>query len=146
MKFMSSKISLVVSSNDNEFIKRFIQKIFERPTVNIGKLMLIPKHYQLMDKPEFTTANKVCLHLTCYCRSRRDPELSQNILDPATHEFSDHLYTALADNMEKAGFSQSNSLTSMQSLNWYPIPNYLNKLNQEGRSLPAIIKIIATIR
>src|SRR6185369_7962194 len=47
IRFLSSKVSLVVSAPDEEVVKAWIKKIFDRRLVSFAKLTLVPKSYQV---------------------------------------------------------------------------------------------------
>jgi CRISPR-associated endoribonuclease Cas6 len=133
MRFLSSKISLVVSSDSSDFIDAFVQKVFEKQSINIGKLVLIPKVQQLIDYPVFTTKMKyVCISPLVLSDPDLDGELSQQIVDPTSHEFSDYIYNAVVENMEKAGFSDD-ELNEFAEFEVIPDRNYISKINETGK-------------
>jgi CRISPR-associated endoribonuclease Cas6 len=133
MRFLSSKVSLVASSNNNEFVDAFVHKIFEKQTVQIGKLSLIPKAYQFIEYPSFTTKMRyVCISPLVVADPDIDPELSQTIIDPFSHEFSDFIYNAITEKMERAGFSDD-ELNEFAEFEVVPDRNYISKINESGK-------------
>lgn len=133
MRFLSSKVSLVVSSDSGDFIERFTQKIFEKPFVTIGKLSLVPKMQQMIDYPDFTTKMRyVCISPLVIADPEKEPELSQRVIDPTSHEFSDHIYNAVAERMEKAGFTDA-ELNEFAEFEVIPDAHYITKINESGK-------------
>src|SRR5437870_4595521 len=53
MKFLSTKVTLVLSAPDVNFLQKFIDEIFTRPFITIGKMNLIPKHKEVIKDPDF---------------------------------------------------------------------------------------------
>jgi CRISPR-associated endoribonuclease Cas6 len=133
MRFMSSKISLVVSSRDSDFIQAFIKKMFDKPVVQIGKLNLVPKSHEIIEMPDFDTVVKyVCISPLVVADPDIDEENSQASLDPASQEFSDLLYDAVVSNMEKAGFLEA-ELNTFAEFEAIPDKAYVEKINQSGK-------------
>ena len=142
IRFLSSKVTLALSSNNAEFLEMLVQKIFEHPSINIGKLNLIPKMHQVMDEPEFKTQMKyVCISPLIVVDPQKDPELCLTQIDPSSHEFSDLLYHSTIENMEKAGFSDE-ELNSFAEFEATPDLAYVQKINESGKKYARFYKNI----
>lgn len=140
MRFLSFKITLVVSSSNDSFVKQWVKNLFEKSSIQIGKLVLTPKTYQLIPEPVFETQMKyVCISPIILTDPDKEPDLSQKIIDPLSHEFSDLLYHAVTENMEKAGFSDQ-ELNSFAEFEAMPDQEYVNKILQTGKKYARIYK------
>ena len=62
IRFLSSKVSLVLSAPEADFIDELVKKIFDRRLVSFAKLTLVPKSFEVIPDPEFNTQMKyVCI-------------------------------------------------------------------------------------
>lgn len=135
IRFHSSKVSLVFSSADSNLTEHVIQRVSSLQQINIGKLELFPKSHQLIPDPEFTQRMKyVCISPLIVEPSVADDAARPEALDPASHEFSDHLYNSVIERMENAGYSDD-ELNSFAEFELQPDMNYLNKVVGEGKKL-----------
>ena len=55
MRMLSSKVTLVISGRNKEYMDQIIKMIFERPYLTVGKMNLIPKNYDIIPDPDFQT-------------------------------------------------------------------------------------------
>lgn len=140
MRFLSSKITLVISCGDDDLMNAFVEKVFEKPEVSFGRLILIPKAFETIPAPEFNKEMK------CVCISPiilADPDIdhlhSQEIIDPASHRFSDFLFNSMMDRLEKAGFSES-QLNEYAEFEASPDYEYLQKLADAGKKYARFYK------
>ncbi|MBK7855577.1 MAG: CRISPR-associated endoribonuclease Cas6 [Bacteroidetes bacterium] len=106
MKFLSSKVTLVVSSHNEEFLKALIARVFEKSFLPVGKMNILPKAQEVIPDPEFQTKMRyLCISPLILFDPAKDVARAGESLDPSSHEFSDVLYNQTMDSMEKAGFN-----------------------------------------
>src|SRR5205085_9096729 len=55
IRFLSNKITLVMASDDQEFLDTVIEKMFAKKYHNVGKLNVMPKAHDNIPDPEFKT-------------------------------------------------------------------------------------------
>lgn len=142
IRFLSSKVSLVISAPEAHFAEQLVQKIFDRRLVSFSKLSLVPKSYDIIPDPEFKTVMKyVCISpMIPQPAFEVDPTgVIPDALDPRSHEYSDLFYDAILDRMEKAGFSQE-QLTSFAEFEIMPDPNYIQKILETHKKFARIYK------
>ena len=53
MRFLSSKVTLVLSSRSEETLEKLIGKIFENPFISVGKMNIIPRSHEVIPDPSF---------------------------------------------------------------------------------------------
>lgn len=135
IRFHSSKVSLVFSSVDDRLTEHVIQRIFSFQQINIGKLELYPKAHQLIPDPAFTQRMKyVCISPLIVEPSVSDDAAKPEALDPASYEFSDHLYNSVIERMENAGYPDE-ELNSFAEFELQPDMNYIRKVTADGKKL-----------
>ena len=140
MQFLSSKVTLAISSNNDEFVESLVKRIFEEQNIEIGKLSMMPKSQELIVEPQFQTKMKyVCISPIVLSNPEKDAELAQNSIDPSSHQFSDMLYNSLMDRMEKAGFSNE-ELDSFAVFEVTPDKDYVSKIVSSGKKFARIYK------
>lgn len=142
IRFLSSKVSLVLSAPEPEFLQMLVDEIFERRLVSFAKLTLVPKSFEVMAEPEFKTVMKyVCISpMISQPPFEVDPTgIIPDAMDPRNQEFSDLFYDAVIDRMEKAGFSES-QLASFAEFEIMPDAGYVQKIADTHKKFARIYK------
>ena len=135
IRYMSSKVSLAFSSVDDKIVQHLIQRIFSFKEVHIGNMALLPKANHLIHDPEFKVQMKyVCISPLVIEHASSEEEDRVVPLDPATHEFSDHLYNVMIERMEKAGYSEED-LNTFAEFELQPDKAYMQRVNEQGKKL-----------
>ncbi|MFM1744516.1 MAG: hypothetical protein RLZZ630_453 [Bacteroidota bacterium] len=133
MRFLSSKVTLVVSSRQADHLEQITSKIFEMPYFAVGKMNLMPRSHEIIPDPEFATKMRyLCISPMILVDPNRDPEKSQVTIDPTSQEFSDILYEQTLDRMERAGYSEGD-LNNFAEFDVQPDHEYVQKLNETGK-------------
>ncbi|MBK7682517.1 MAG: CRISPR-associated endoribonuclease Cas6 [Bacteroidetes bacterium] len=133
MRFLSSKVTLVLSARDGQQLEQLVSKIFEMPYLAVGKMNLMPRSHEMIADPEFNTKMRyLCISPMILVDPAKDPEKSQITIDPTSQEFSDILYEQTLDRMERAGFSESD-LNNFAEFDAQPDHEYVQKLNETGK-------------
>lgn len=142
IRFLSSKVSLVISAPETDFTEQWVKKIFDRRLVSFAKLTLVPKSFDIIPDPEFKTVMKyVCISpMIPQPAFEMEPAgIVPDALDPRSHEFSDLFYEAVLDRMEKAGFTPE-QLASFAEFEIMPDPNYIQKILDTHKKFARIYK------
>jgi CRISPR-associated endoribonuclease Cas6 len=142
IRFLSSKVSLVLSAPESEFAEQWVKKIFDRRLVSFAKLTLVPKSYDIIPDPEFKTVMKYVCISPMIPQPAFETDAAGNIpeaLDPRSQEFSDLFYDAILDRMEKAGFTQE-QLAKFAEFEIMPDPGYIQKILDTHKKFARIYK------
>jgi CRISPR-associated endoribonuclease Cas6 len=143
MRFLSSKITLVISSKGNQLAEAMVQKIFDSPHLAVGKMHLIPKTYEVIPDPSFQTKMRyLCISPLIMHNPDREPEQAQEMVDPTSQQFSDLLYNITLDRMERAGYSEA-QLNEFAEFEAQPDIEYINKINESGKKYARFYKSAA---
>jgi CRISPR-associated endoribonuclease Cas6 len=143
MRFLSSKITLVVSSSNQEFAEALVKMIFDKPHLPVGKMNLIPKTYEVIPDPSFQTKMRyLCISPLIIVNPDKDPEKAQDMIDPTSHQFSDILYNLTLDRMERAGYTEA-QLNEFAEFEATPDMEYINKINESGKKYARFYKSAA---
>jgi len=140
MRFLSSKITLVISSRSQEFAEALVKKIFDKPYLPVGKMNLIPKTYEVIPDPSFQTKMRyLCISPLIMVNPDKEPDRAQEMVDPTSLQFSDILYNITLDRMEKAGFTEA-QLNEFAEFEAQPDMEYINKINESGKKYARFYK------
>ena len=78
MRFLSSKITLVISSSSNEFAEALVKQIFDKPFIEVGKMNLAPKTYEVIPDPAFQTKMRyLCISPLIMVNPDKEPEIGR---------------------------------------------------------------------
>lgn len=140
MKFLSTKVTLVLSSSDENFIQKFVDEIFTRPYISIGKMNLIPKHRDIIIDPEFQKRMRyLCISPIVLLNPDLEPEKTQDMVSPVSHEFSDALFNGTLDRMEAAGYTED-KLSQYAEFEVKPDREYVEKIQDSGKKFARFYK------
>lgn len=142
IRFLSSKVSLVVSAPEAEFCDLWVKQIFEKRLVSFAKLTLVPKSFDVIPDPDFKTQMKYVCISPMVPQNAFNPDPSGNLpdpMDPRAHEFSDLFYDAVLDRMEKAGFSEE-QMKDFAEFEITPDPIYIQKIADTHKKFARIYK------
>lgn len=140
MKFLSSKITLAISSKDINLVEQVTKTIFSQERFFVGRMQLIPKEYQVIPDPEFSTRMRyLCISPMVLFDPSKDPDKCEEILDPTSHQFSDILYNLVLDKMEQCGFPE-HKLRDFEEFDASPDKEYVEKVNSNGKKFARYYK------
>lgn len=142
IRFLSSKVSLVLSAPEKEFAEKWIHQIFDRRLVSFAKLTLVPKSSEIIPDPEFKTQMKYVCISPMVPQTPFITDEAGNLppaLDPRSQEFSDLFYDAILDRMEKAGFTPE-QLANFAEFEIIPDPGYIQKIEDTHKKFARIYK------
>jgi len=131
MRMLSSKVTLVVSGRNKDYVDQLLKMIFERPFLSVGKMNLIPKNYDVIPDPAFQTKMRyLCISPLILFDPNKDVE------------FSDVLYNDVLDRMEKAGYTEE-QLNNFAEFEFMPDQDYVNKINTTGKKFARLYKSVS---
>ena len=145
MRMLSSKVTLVVSGRNKEYLEQVLKMIFERPYLTVGKMNLIPKNYDIIPDPPFQTKMRyLCISPLILFDPNKSTDKAQEQVDPTSHEFSDILYNDVLDRMEKAGYTEA-QLNEFAEFEFMPDQEYVNKINTTGKKFARFYKSVSGV-
>lgn len=140
MKFLSSKVTLVISSHDEMLVNKVIDRIFEKSFLPVSKMNLLPRHKDVIPDPVFEVKMRyLCISPLVLFDPSADPEKALNQIDPTSHEFSDILYNVILDRMEKSGVGED-QLNSYAEFDAQPDQEYIAKMGSGNKKFARIYR------
>ncbi|MCS6820965.1 MAG: CRISPR-associated protein Cas6 [Microscillaceae bacterium] len=138
----SSKVTLVLSSENEHFLKVFLQNLFTRKKINIGLLSLLPESVEQEMLPTFTKEMKyLCISPIALVNPVYDYFYAKKFISPEYDIFSDLLYESTMSRMEKLGIYTEEQISSFNKFQVVPDREYLNKIKREDKKFARIYSI-----
>jgi len=133
MRFLSSKITLVVSGRNRDHVEQVVDGIFRGRSLAVGKMTLIPRHKEVIPDPAFQTKMRyLCISPLILTDPNKDAEKAMEQVDPTSHQFSDLLYNAVLDRMERNGYTED-QLNDFAEFEFMPDMEYVTKIQETGK-------------
>jgi CRISPR-associated endoribonuclease Cas6 len=140
MKFLSSKITLVLSSSNEEMLTKLAERIFEKSFLPIGRMNLLPKAKEVISDPEFSTQMRyLCISPLILFDPHKDAPRSTEQIDPGSHNFSDLLFNITLDAMEKSGIPEE-TINSYAEFDVQPDADYLQKAHAANKKFARVYR------
>ena len=115
LHFYSSRVTLVFSSSDKNFLDYFISILLEQKELLIGSLQLVPEATELEEPVTINDSVKfLCISPIVLLPSSFNDEKSKRFIVPETDEFSDLLYDNTIERM-----AASKKFTDQQIADFY---------------------------
>jgi CRISPR-associated endoribonuclease Cas6 len=142
LHYYSSRVTLVFSCPDREFINYFLKKLFTFPQIEVGNLVLIPEGVEKEEHPTFSESSKfICISpLVLMTPSFADSQ-GKKFISPETDVFSDLLYDSTMARIEKYGKFTQEEVASFYKFQVVPDKDYLAKIKEGQKKFARIYPV-----
>jgi CRISPR-associated endoribonuclease Cas6 len=139
LHYLSSKVTLVFSSLNIDFINNFLNVLFALPSVQIGEMELNPENIEIETELVFATSTKyVCISPIVLMNTILHSEESKLFYEPQSDSFSDFLYESTMLRMEKSGLYAEKEIASFNDFQFSPDKDYISKMSSEDKKFSRI--------
>jgi CRISPR-associated endoribonuclease Cas6 len=139
LHFYSNKVTLVLSSPNEEFILHFVKALFKQQQVEIGKLLLIPLNVEKENIPDLGNEVKyICISPLVVIDPHQSLGDAKKFISPGADAFSDLLYEGTMNRMEKSGMYTVEEISTFFKFQIVPDKDYLNKIRNEEKKFARI--------
>ncbi len=139
LHFYSTRVTLVISSANKDFIDYFLKHLFSLPQIEVGTMVLIPEAVEREVHTEAGGMMKyVCLSPLVLVKPSFYDERAKKFISPQTDAFSDLMYDSTMIRMEKSGNYKPEDLTSFYKFQLVPDNDYLNKIREQQKKFARI--------
>ncbi|WP_083867479.1 CRISPR-associated endoribonuclease Cas6 [Fulvivirga imtechensis] len=129
LHFYSSRVTLVFSSPNKQFIDYFLMNLFEFEQVELGGLFLQPEAVELEEKVELGESLKfICISPLVILNSSFNDSSAKRFISPDTDAFSDLLYESTIGRMQAAEMFTDEQIVSFYKFQVVPDKSYLARL------------------
>lgn len=142
LHYYSSKVTLVLSSPNEEFVQYLLSQLFSLSQVELGNLMLVPESVEKEHTPEITEETKfICISPLVLINPDLYDNSGKRFIGPETDEFSDLLYESTMLRMEESGWYSSEQIESFFKFQVVPDYGYLRKITESQKKFARIYPV-----
>jgi CRISPR-associated endoribonuclease Cas6 len=139
LHYYSSRITLVFSCLNKDFLDYFIKNLFDFPQIEVGNLILIPESVEEEEIPKLENEIKfVCISPLVLLSPKFNDTEGKKFISPDTDEFSDLLYESTLKRMEKSKLFPPEKLQSFYKFQAVPDLVYLQKIRENQKKFARI--------
>jgi CRISPR-associated endoribonuclease Cas6 len=133
LHFYSSKITLVFSCQNKDFIDTIIETLFSLPEVKLNGLTIIPHSVEMEPEVEFAEEMKyICISPLVLLEPEFSDDIAKRFIHPQSEEFKDLLI---------ASISRKTDISLGSNFDFTPDANYLKKLEDTGKKYSRVYPI-----
>lgn len=142
LHFYSSRVTLVFSSPNKEFVDYFLNSLFEIDQLDIGNLLLKPEAVELENAVQFGESMKfICISPMVLLNSSFNDTSAKRFIPPESDAFSDMLYDSTIARMQDAGIFTSEQLAGFYKFQIVPDKSYLARLTAAQKKFARIYPV-----
>ena len=139
LHFFSSKVTLVFSSTDKDFLDYFLKVLFAQSDLMIGNLHLIPESVENEDPIVITESVRfLCISPIVLLQASFNEDSAKRFIEPDADEFSDLLYDSTLARMEASGNYTAAELVQYYKFQVVPDQDYLQRLKSAHKKFSRI--------
>jgi len=139
LHFFSSRITLVFSASDKEFLDYFLAVLFEQKELLIGNLQLVPESFEPEEPVTITDSVKfLCISPIVLVPATFNDESGKRFISPENDEFSDLLYDNTISRMEASGKYKADQLADFYKFQLVPDKDYINRIQSSHKKFARI--------
>lgn len=139
LHFFSSRITLVFSASDKEFLDYFLAVLFEQKELLIGNLQLAPESFEPEEPVTITDSVKfLCISPIVLVPASFNDESGKRFISPENDEFSDLLYDNTIARMEASGKYSPEHLADFYKFQLVPDKEYINRIQTSHKKFARI--------
>lgn len=139
LHYFSNLVTLVLASDNKEFLDHLLENIFKFEEIELGNLQVAPLYTELELEPEFNDEMKfICISPLVPFKAQFANSNSKRFIQPETDEFSDLLYDSTMQRLEETGVFSKEQLESFSKFQFVPDVEYLNKLRSREKKFARI--------
>ena len=142
LQYLSTKVTLVFSSSNQEFIDTFLSVLFKREKLKIGELVLKTDMVEREQDLDFAEEVKyVCISPIIVTNPDIPENDTKRFISPFTDEFSDLLYEMTIARMESSERFDTTELSSFYKFQIVPDKDYLAKIKEGDKKFARIYPV-----
>lgn len=142
LHFYSSKVTLVFSASDKDFIDYFTTVLFEQKEIMIGNMLLVPEAIEQEDPVVVCESVRfLCISPLVLIQSGFNDESGKRFILPEADEFSDLLYDSTIQRMEQSGRYTPAQLAEYYKFQIIPDQEYLSKIQSSHKKFARIYPV-----
>ena len=139
LHYFSSKVTLVFSCSDKNFMAYFIARLFEQKDVMVGNLHLVPESVESEEPVAIgDEARFLCISPIVLIPAAFNDERGKKFISPESDEFSDLLYESTLSRMEATGKFTTEQLAAFYKFQILPDSGYIQRIQSSHKKFARI--------
>lgn len=139
LHYCSSRVTLVVSSRDKDFLNYLLQSMFKMPRVEVGSLVLVPERVEVEHLPSTDGIEKfICLSPILLSQPSLMDDSATEFINPETDEFSDMLYDLAMQHIEALRLFDNDTMAGFNQFQVVPDKAYITKLIEQKKKFSRV--------
>jgi CRISPR-associated endoribonuclease Cas6 len=139
LHFYSSRVTLVFSSSDQEFLDYILQVLMSQKELMIGTLQLVPEAIESEDPVTIGESVKfLCISPIVLTQASFNDEKGKRFISPFSDEFSDLLYDSTIARMEESQKYSAEELAGFYKFQLVPDKDYLDRIQSTHKKFARI--------
>lgn len=139
LHFYSSRVTLVFSASDKDFIDYLLGVLFEQKELLVGNLQLVPESVENEDPISIGDSVKfLCISPVVLMPASFNDESGKRFISPQTDEFSDLLYDSTIARMEQSGRFTAAQLADYYKFQVVPDKEYIERIQSTHKKFARI--------
>lgn len=142
LHYFSNLVTLVLSSDNKDFLDHLLERIFTYEDVQLGNLNVSPLYTELEEQPDYQEEMKfICISPIVPIKASFNDPASKRFIVPEEDEFSDYLYESTMQRLEASKKFTNEQLASFSKFQFVPDVEYLNKLRAKEKKFARIYSL-----
>lgn len=142
LHYYSSKVTVVFSCLNKEFVDYFLHHLFSFEEIEVGNLKLVPELIEEeIEMPINEEMKYVCISPLVLKAPEFQSNLAKSFIHPESDEFSDLLYDSTMERMEASKLYTSTEIASFYKFQIIPDANYLSKMTKDKKKFARIYPV-----
>lgn len=142
--FFSSRVTIVLSSPNEMFLKNILRSLFKKSSIIIGEMELIPELVEKEKDPDFKEEMKYVglSPLVIMGYQYGDPEsVVKQFIDPLMDQFSDVLYESTMARMEESKMFTSQEIEAFFKFQVVPDKEYIERIKKSNKKFSRVYPV-----
>ncbi|MEQ9303713.1 MAG: hypothetical protein RJQ14_07330 [Marinoscillum sp.] len=141
LHYNSKKVTIVISSASEEFVRHLVDLVFDQKELTIGELNISPDTAEEELSVALERGSKyVCISPLVLIPPDQGPEASKEFIDPNLDVFSDLLYESTIARMTEYGIDVD-GIPDAQKFQLVPDAQYLQKIKSTNKKFARIYPV-----
>jgi len=138
LHYTSSRVTIVLSSTNRDFLDFLIARIFDQEKIDFGGLIISPEFVDEEMSVSFEKSTKLlAISPIILLQASFNSDESKRFIEPGTDDFSDLLFTSTMQRMEEHGID-TESIVGVNKFQIVPDLVYINKIRQSQKKFSRI--------
>ena len=142
LHFYSSRVTLVISSQDKGFMDYLLYNLMSMPRLEIGSMLLVPEKVEVESIAGVRDLDKfICLSPLVLLEPQIMNDEAKAFVGPETDEFSDLVYDSTMQRLEDSGLFSPEKMEEFKNFQIVPDQAYLDKVVQEHKKFSRVYPV-----